>query len=194
MSIKVNGTAIPAAAGNIKYNGTNLTKVICNGTTVWQVVTEKWIVKNGVLQSGIATPTFSYQGHSMKTGAQNIYGSTPSYGITGHVNGNGGAWSMKTGAIDTNGASTLEITISSDTTGDAAYKYLYTKIYSGSTLIETKTASSTDVVNYVCWLSGTFTYSINISGHSSISIEMLTNNLASSNNWIRFGIVNAVLK
>jgi len=193
MSIKVNGTEIPAAAGNIKYNGTSLTKVICYNTTVWQVVTEKWIVKDGVLQSGITTPTFSYQGHSMGTGTLNIYGKN-TYGLVGHVNGNGGAWSMKTGAIDTNGASTLEITISSNTTGDAAPKYLYTKIYSGSTLIETKTASSTTVVNYVCELAGTFTYSINISGYSSISIEMLTNNLASSNNWIRFGIVNAVLK
>ena len=42
MAIKYNGTTIPDT-GTIKYNGTSLTKVIYNGTTVW----EKWSQKTG---------------------------------------------------------------------------------------------------------------------------------------------------
>jgi hypothetical protein len=34
MALIVNGTTIPTSA-TVKYNGTSLTKIICNGVTVW---------------------------------------------------------------------------------------------------------------------------------------------------------------
>ena len=37
MPIIINGTTIPTTEGSIKVNGTNITKVVCNGTTIWEV-------------------------------------------------------------------------------------------------------------------------------------------------------------
>ena len=55
MSIIVNGTTIPTVAGNIKVNGTNITKVIVNGTNVWEVPTLQYLIQNGTAIDGFSS-------------------------------------------------------------------------------------------------------------------------------------------
>ena len=51
MALKVNSTTIPTT-GTIKYNGTSLTKVICNGTTVWE--NKAYICNGGSISTATA--------------------------------------------------------------------------------------------------------------------------------------------
>lgn len=67
MSIVVNGTTIPTTVGSIKVNGTNITKVVCNGTTVWEKVTStiKYFIQNSVAK--ITSSNFITDGKSINS-------------------------------------------------------------------------------------------------------------------------------
>ena len=51
MALIYNGTTVPTN-GTIKYNNTNLTKVIYNGTTVWEKASSSWQT-NTYLNTGV---------------------------------------------------------------------------------------------------------------------------------------------
>lgn len=65
MALIYNGTTIPASA-NIYYNGTSLSKIIFNGTTVWQK--SFYVIQNGnvITSSAIKSKAISggYSGHA----------------------------------------------------------------------------------------------------------------------------------
>lgn len=68
MTLIVNGTTIPTSA-TVKYNGTNLTKIICNGVVVWQK--SFYVIQNGTLLSSsyvTSKAANGYAGHSSFNG------------------------------------------------------------------------------------------------------------------------------
>ena len=50
MPLIINGLNIPETLGNVKVNGSNMTTVNINGSTVWQVSTSitTYIIQNGI--------------------------------------------------------------------------------------------------------------------------------------------------
>lgn len=61
MALIVNGTTIPASA-TIKYNNTNLTKIIYNGVIVWQK--SYYVIQNGTLLSSSYVTSNAANGYS----------------------------------------------------------------------------------------------------------------------------------
>ena len=197
MSIVMNGTTIPTKKGNIKFNGTEITEVIYNGTSVWKVVTDPiYIVKDGVLQDTIApNPSYQAPGHSLSYGNFLLSGVDPLWGVCGHTNNSSVyLWYAKTGNINTEGASTLDISVRVACDGDAYAKNIRTIVKSGSTEIFSKNEVYDVVNNYTCIFWDRFSYSIDISGYSTIEIIIESNTTSGSNAWIRIGVENAVMK
>lgn len=86
MSIVVNGTTIPENVANaLNVNGTNITSVVCNGTTVWtQSLNLNWSGSSiNAWGYGIETSGSNY---AYKVGSN--YGSWQSVGIDGIFSGN----------------------------------------------------------------------------------------------------------
>jgi len=197
MAIVMNGTTIPTKKGNIKFNGTEITEVICNGTSVWKVVSDPiYIVKDGVLQDTIApNPSYQAPGHSLSYGNWLLSATDPLWGVGGHTNGSTvSVWYAKTGSINTEGASTLDISVRVACDGDAYAKNIRTIVKSGSTEIFSKNEVYDVVTNYSCLFWDRFSYSVDISKYSTIEIIIESNSTSSSNAWIRIGVESAVMK
>ena len=197
MSIVMNGTTIPTKKGNIKFNGTEITEVICNGTSVWKVVTDPiYIVKDGVLQDTIApNPSYQTPGHSTSSGNFLLSGVDPLWGVAGHTTNTGiYLWYAYTGSINTEGASTLEISVRVASDGDQQSKNIRTIVKSGSTEIFSKNEVYDVVNNYSCVFWSRFSYTVDISGYSTIEINIESDVNSASNSWIRIGVESAVMK
>ena len=189
MSIKFNNTEIPTTKGNIKYNGTELTEVKFNGTSVWKVLSDPiYIIKDGATQTICTNPTISYNGHTARSGRIQLGTADYVYGVYAHTNGSSGNWYVRTGNVQTNGASTLDLSFDLLLSGLGS-SGMTVKVYNGSTEIASKSFTSSEYQK-------NFTYnSINISGYSSISIELIGPSISSSSNgWVGLGIRNAVMK
>lgn len=68
MALIINGTTIPTSA-TVSFNGTNLTKIICNGVVVWQK--SFYVIQNGTLLSSsyvTSKAANGYAGHSSFNG------------------------------------------------------------------------------------------------------------------------------
>ena len=189
MSIVMNGTTIPTKKGNIKFNGTEITEVICNGTSVWKVVTDPiYIIKAGEVQTGYTNPTCYHNGHTGRTGYILLGSGVYVYGLYAHTVGSANCWYVVTDDVQTEGASTIEVELRLLVSGNGVNKTVTVNIYSGDTIIGTQIFTGT---NY----EDVFTYTCDISGYSSISIELKSATIGNSTNaWVGFGIVNAVLK
>ena len=86
MALKYNGTTIPGT-GTVKYNGTSLTKVIYNGTTVWTKDNNKYLFDNGTLNNafeGVAVNGFGWGWE----GCMNLEGTITTSGSTMTFTGN----------------------------------------------------------------------------------------------------------
>ena len=82
MALKVNSTTIPTT-GTIKCNGTSLTKVVCNGVTVWQKI-------KSITQSGsFNVSSSSYETKTVTVTFDTPFNSTPT--ITHSISGGDGS-------------------------------------------------------------------------------------------------------
>lgn len=109
MSLIINGTGIPVA-GSVVYNNTNLDKVICNGSTVWEKATDFYIWKDGNPYPSY-NPSLFGTTHGKISFTRNGRGW---YGMTATNVDNGIKGGMEVPVIATNGRKNVKIKVSAD--------------------------------------------------------------------------------
>lgn len=100
MALIYNGTTIPSTA-TIKYNGTNLTKIIYNGVTVWQkniyIIKAGEVIDSSAIVSATWLGSWNHTYHSSVAWEKTAVGSFYVYGYS-----IGGSWHQPTSDGGTN--------------------------------------------------------------------------------------------